>query len=108
MSSDDRYADPPRARRRGREAWELPLALVAAALVVGLAVGTVQLFDERNRLVELKTALTPQVQQSMRFREQLQSLGSETAKLADSGNASAKKIVEAMKQQGVTLKAAGN
>jgi hypothetical protein len=53
----------------------------------------------------LREAQAPQVQQAQKFREQLQALGSETAKLAEAGDAAAKKVVEAMHQQGITLKA---
>jgi TolA-binding protein len=98
MSYDDRRGDG------ARQSWELPLALVAAALVVGLAAATVQLLDERHRLAELRDVQTPQVQQSGKLRDQLQSLGAETARLADGGNAAAKQVVDIMRQQGVTLK----
>jgi hypothetical protein len=102
MSDEPRYFDT--GLDTGRQPWELPLAVLAAALAVALAAASVQLYDERARLHTLREAQTAQVQQAVKFREQLQSLGAETARLADGGDAAAKKVVEAMKQQGVTLK----
>jgi hypothetical protein len=112
MSRGDDYDDypdlAPAARETRQQPWALPLTILAAALLVALATETVQLADEHWRLVALGAALTPQVQQSVKFRNQLQALGSETARLADGGDAAAKKIVEAMQQQGVTLKLGEN
>lgn len=88
-----------------RPLWMLPLTLLAAALVVALAAVTVELLDERHRLAALGETQAPQLQQAAKLRDQLQSLGAETARLADSGNAAAKQVVEIMRQQGVTLKA---
>jgi hypothetical protein len=99
MSYDERYPDP------GRQLWELPLAILAAALAVALAAATVLLLDDRHRLAELRETQAPQIQQAAKLRDQLQSLGAETARLAESGNAAAKQVVDAMRQQGVTLKA---
>ena len=93
------------AAGNGWRPLEWSLAIVVAALLVALAAATVQLVDERAQLVDLRAAQAQQVQQGQRFREQLGSLGSEIAKLADGGNPAAKKTVEAMRQQGVALKA---
>jgi len=81
--------------------------LVAAAALLALIVMTLQLVDERNQLVRLREAQAPQLREAQQFRERLQAMGSETARLADGGDATAKKIVDAMKQQGVTLEAPG-
>jgi hypothetical protein len=103
--SDDEYKYPnPEVAAPNRQPWELPLTIVAVAFFVTLVAETFQLVDERWRLADLQATQAPQVQQSMKFREQLQSLASETARLADGGDAAAKKIVEVMRQQGVTLK----
>jgi hypothetical protein len=63
--------------------------------------------SSRNQLVRLREAQAPQLQEAKQFRERLQTMGSETAWLANGGAAPAKKIVDAMKQQGVTLEASG-
>jgi hypothetical protein len=99
MTDGDRFA------AAARQPWELPFAILAAALFVALAAASVQLVDERTRLADLRAAQAPQVQQAVKFRDQLQSLGAETARLADGGDAAAKQVVETMRQQGVTLKA---
>lgn len=97
---------PPLGTAR-REAWQLPLVLVAAAALVALIVMTLQLVDERNQLVQLREAQAPQLREAKQFRERLQAMGSETARLAHGGDATAKTIVDAMKEQGVTLEAPG-
>jgi hypothetical protein len=89
------------------EPWQLPLVLVAAAVLLALIVTTLQLVDERSQLVQLREAQAPQLQEANQFRERLQAMGSETARLADGGDATAKKIVDALKQQGVELQAPG-
>lgn len=66
---------------------------------------TLQLVDKRNHLVQLREAQAPRLRKAKQFRERLQALGSEAARLADGGHATAKKIVDAMRQQGVTLEA---
>jgi hypothetical protein len=98
MSEDPlpRHASPS-------ERWAVPVLLVAGALFIELIAATVQLVGERGRLMDLRAAQVAQVQQANKFREQLQSLGGETARLAATGDVAAKKIVDAMKQQGVTL-----
>jgi hypothetical protein len=102
MTPERRYS-ARRAPADGRQSWELPLAILSAALVVALGVETMQLV-ERWRLAELRAAQAPQVQQAAKFRDQLQALGGETARLADGGDTAAQKIVDTMRQQGVTLK----
>jgi hypothetical protein len=101
--SNDPYEPAPTAWVAPPGRWALPIALAVAALFIELVVSTVQLVDEHHRLTSLHDTQSAQVQQAMKFREQLQSLGAETARLADGGDAAAKKIVDAMKQQGVTL-----
>jgi hypothetical protein len=97
--------DGPPLGSAHREPWQLPLVLVAAAALLALIVTTLQLVDERSQLIQLRDAQAPQLQEANQFRERLQAMGSETARLADGGDATAKKIVDAMKQQGVTLQA---
>lgn len=94
---------PPRPLR-----WALPIGLAVAAVFATLIAVTLQLVDERARLRDLWQAQVAQMQQAVRFREQLQSLSAETARLADNGDAAAKKIVETMKQRGVTLTVGGH
>lgn len=91
-----------------RQPFNIPLFLIAAALCVALAAETVQLVDDRDRLSDLRAAQAQQMQQAVKFREQLQALGGETARLAEDGDAAAKQVVEALRQQGITLKAGEN
>lgn len=101
--TEESYPSTAVTNRDAARRWALPIALVAGALFIELAAAAVQLIDERGRLIGLRQSQAVQVQQAVKFREQLQTLGAETARLADAGDAAAKKIVETMKQQGVTL-----
>lgn len=107
--TEQRFSLPvgPTPESARREPWQLPLLLVAAAVLLALIVTTLQLVDERNQLVQLREAQAPQLREASQFRDRLRAIGSETARLADGGDVTAKKIVDAMKQQGVTLQAPG-
>jgi hypothetical protein len=95
----ERYpgSPPPRAR------LALPVFLVALALVVLLSFQTVLLTRERSALAQLRTGQEPTIAESVRVRQQLESLANGVAKLAQEGNASAKSIVEDLRRQGITI-----
>ncbi|MGB8275029.1 MAG: hypothetical protein WCF16_07130 [Alphaproteobacteria bacterium] len=81
------------------------LALVTLALFLMVAFQTAQLFRERYNLAALREAQDPTVQEGMKLRQQFESLAAGTAQLADEGDAGAQAIVEAMRRQGINLKA---
>lgn len=74
-------------------------------MFIQLVTAAVQFVDEHSRLSSLVDTQAAQVQQAVKFREQLRSLDAETAQLAEGDDAAAKQIVDEMKQQEVTLKA---
>jgi hypothetical protein len=82
----------------------IPLALVVLAFFIMAAFQTVQLIREHGHLADVKLAQEPTIQEGLKLRQQLESLGARTAQLADSGNANAKAIVDELRRQGVTLK----
>jgi hypothetical protein len=96
---------PPGTARR--EPWASLGVGCRPAALLALIVTTLQPVDERNQLVQLREEQSPQLQEAMQFCERLQAMGSETARLADGGDATGKEIVDAMKQQGLTLEAPG-
>lgn len=98
--------DRPTSSTR-REPLQLSLLLIAIAVLLALIVTTLQLVDERSQLVQVRDAQATQLQEAHQFRERLQAIGSETARLASGGDATAKKIVDTMKQQGVMLQTPG-
>ena len=83
----------------------LPLGLLVLGFVLMVGFQTVQLIRERGNLFELQLAQEPTVQEGAKLRQQLDSLAKKTAALADSGNLSAKAVVEEMRRQGITIKA---
>jgi hypothetical protein len=89
----------------GAERLFLPLGLLVLGFVLMVGFQTVQLIRERGNLFELQLAQEPTVQEAAKLRQQLDSLAKKTAALADSGNLSAKAVVEEMRRQGITIKA---
>ncbi len=82
-----------------------PVALLAITLFALLAFQTIQLVREHGALTELRAAQETTVLESLRLRNQLETLAGKTAQLADEGDAAAKTIVEEMRRQGVNMTA---
>jgi hypothetical protein len=89
----------------GNQRLATPLALIVVAFVIMVAFQTVQLVRERGHLGDLKLAQEPTVQEGLKLRQQLDSLGAKTAALADGGNANAKAIVEELRRNNIIVKA---
>jgi hypothetical protein len=81
----------------------LPLVLVVLSLFVLMVYETGQTIHDRGSLAELRRTQEPMVQAAAKVRSQLEALASETAELARDGDEGAKKVVEQMRRQGVTL-----
>ncbi len=84
---------------------EIPLALIVLAFFIMAAFQTMQLYREYVRLGETRTAQEATMQEATKLRQQLESLASKTAHLAEAGNANAKVIIDELKRQGITVKA---
>jgi hypothetical protein len=84
---------------------QLPLLLVVLGFFIMVAFQTVQLTREHFHIDDVRTAQEPMIQEGTKLRQQLNSMGSKMAQLADAGNANAKAIIEDLKRQGITVKA---
>jgi hypothetical protein len=89
---------------RGGDRLQIPLALVVLGFVFMVGFQTVQLVRERGNLFEVQLAQEPTVQEGTKLRQQLDSLATRTAQLAESGNAGAKAVIDEMRRQGITIK----
>ncbi len=96
MDPETKMTEPPRLL--------VPLALVTLAFFVMVTFQAVQLVRERGHIADLKLAQEPTVQEGVKLRQQLESLGGRTAQLAEAGNANAKALVDEFRRQGITLK----
>jgi hypothetical protein len=83
---------------------QIPLALVVLGFFIMVAFQAVQLFREYGHTGEIRAAQEPTIQEGTKLRQQLDSLASKTAQLADAGNANAKAIIDELKRQGITVK----
>lgn len=99
-SNQDREAD---TAPRTTASVFVPALLIALAVVAWLSFQTVQLFREQQQLDLMKTNLLPQEQAATKLRASLDEVATATAKLAASGNANARAIVEQLRSRGVTI-----
>ncbi|MGH8228676.1 MAG: hypothetical protein ACREU3_12390 [Steroidobacteraceae bacterium] len=83
----------------------VPLLLIGLALLGWTVFQTEELISEHHTLAQLHTAQDREVAQSQRLRASLDTLASDTQRLADQGDAGAKVIVEQLKKRGITIHA---
>ena len=97
---------PSHDRDLAREIQNLRVQLVIVTLAFFLMLGIqlVQLISDRVALINLRTTQEPNVQQSLKVRQQLDAVASGIARLADSGDPSARAIVEDLRRQGITVR----
>jgi hypothetical protein len=81
----------------------LPMLLIAVAIFIEVVTRTVALTDNGRELQAFYDSQTPQYTISLNLQRQLEGIASETAKLADGGNANAIAVVERLRQAGVTI-----
>lgn len=101
------HSERVRARDRAGASWignGLPLALAVAALVLLLALQATGLVRDRMALSGVRAAQDAPLAQAAKVRQQLETLGGETARLAQEGDVAAQAVVAAMQRQGVTLR----
>jgi hypothetical protein len=84
-------------------AWWLPAILVIVSFFILMAFETGHAIHDRGALSDLRRAQEQSVQESIRLRQQLETLAAKTAQLAADGDDGAKSVVDQMKRQGVTL-----
>jgi hypothetical protein len=83
--------------------WWLPLIIVVVSFFILMAFETGHAIRERGALSDLRRSQEPTVQESIRLRQQLETLAAKTAQLAADGDEGAKTVADQMKRQGVTL-----
>lgn len=81
----------------------LPLAILALAVLLFFAFQVQQSFADRAMLQQVRDGQAQALAQSKDVQEHLDRLAVATVGLADSGNANAKVLVERMKQAGITI-----
>lgn len=79
------------------------LLLLSVAFAAWVVFQSVQLLSERNTLEALRTAQAQSLSQSQKLRGELDSIASNTQRLAESGNASARLIVDELRKRGITI-----
>ena len=84
----------------------VPMLLLALSVVLWFGFQTYQLVNERQQLAALRASQDAQVEGATKLRASLDTLATATAQLADSGNASARIIVEELRKRGITIKPA--
>ena len=84
----------------------VPLLLGALALLGSLAFQTVQLQADRMALQTAYANQQQTVDNAGKLRQALDLLAADTQRMADTGNANARVLVEELKKRGVTINAA--
>jgi hypothetical protein len=86
---------------------ELPIALIVAAFFLITVFQTEQLVSEHRRLMAIHAEQDEPLQQAGKLRDHFELLASETTKLAQTGNASAKAVLDQLSERGVTIHPTG-
>jgi len=81
----------------------IPLAVLCTALLVWFSFQTWRLATENTRLSAMLANQQALVQNSEKLRASLDTLASETAKLAAEGNPNARLLVDELRKRGVTI-----
>lgn len=81
----------------------LPLAILALAVFLSFMFQLQQTASDRTTLQQVREGQNQALVQSKEVQERLDRLAVATVRLADSGNANAKTLVERMKQAGITI-----
>lgn len=83
----------------------VPFLVLAAAFVIWTGFQSANLMREHDGLTTAHQGQTTQLAEAAKLRASLDSVASETRKLADAGNPDAKLIVDELKKRGVTIAA---
>jgi hypothetical protein len=100
-----RAAEPATPAAPVRSAF-LPLLLGLLALVAVLGHQAWQLDQDRRQLQAAHDGTAPRIEAATRLRRSLDLLAADTQRLADSGNAPARVLVEELRRRGITINTA--
>jgi hypothetical protein len=81
------------------------LTVLAVAFFLTVAFQTYELIAQHSNLIVARDGQEAPLEQAVQVREDTEALAGETAALADKGNANARQVVDAMRQQGIALRA---
>ena len=81
----------------------LPLLLVGIAFLGWSGFQSWELLRERSALETLRITQIQPLEKSQKLRAELDAIASNTQRLADSGDASAKLIVDELRKRGITI-----
>ena len=97
---------PPHDRDFPRQIQRLTrqLTLITMALFLFLAIQTFELIRDRIVLANALAQQEPTVQQSLKVRQQFDSVAGGIARLADAGDANARTIIDDLQRQGFTVR----
>ncbi|HKR19795.1 MAG TPA: hypothetical protein VJS41_06600 [Stellaceae bacterium] len=82
---------------------ELGLALLALGFFAAVLFQTVQLVRERANYSTILLNQQASLESTLKLRDQINALATDTATLAQSGNAAAKQVVDDLARQHITL-----
>jgi hypothetical protein len=88
---------------RAAGGWWLPIILIVVSFFGLMTFEAGYAVHDRGALADQRRSQEPAVQESMKLRQQLETLAGKTAQLAAEGDESAKSVVEQMKRQGIAL-----
>ena len=81
----------------------LTLALVVISWVAWVAFQSFQLVRERGNLQQVRANQEKPFQEAVKARERIDSINSDTAKLAAQGNANAQLVLAELRKRGITI-----
>ena len=82
---------------------EIPLAILALAFFMALVFQTVELVRQSQTLATISVNQETPLKDATRLREATTALARDITKLSDSGNADAKRVIDEMARQHISL-----
>ncbi|MDE2227456.1 MAG: hypothetical protein KGL11_00255 [Alphaproteobacteria bacterium] len=86
-----------------RPPLEVGLALLALGFLLAVAFQTVQLVRERINFATILLNQQAPLESTLKLRDRINALASDTAQLAQTGNAAAKQVVDDLARQHIAL-----
>ncbi|HEY1506126.1 MAG TPA: hypothetical protein VGF92_17605 [Stellaceae bacterium] len=90
--------------KNGGPSLALPVALLSIGFLTAIGFQTVQLMGERSNLASVYVGQENAVEQTLRLRNSVDAFAGETATLAQQGNGPAKRVVETLRGQNITIR----
>jgi uncharacterized protein YggE len=91
-------------RQSGAPSLALPVALLSVAFLAAIGFQTVQLMRDRSNLSNVFAGQEAAVAQTLRLRNSVDAFAGDAAKLAQAGDPQAKQVVDALRNQNITIR----